>query len=144
MPTPSIVSSFQWDDRYSVQVAAIDAQHQKIFSDINKLASCLEAKPELAVIEAIVDDMIDYVGYHFSTEEKLLAAHPDFSAHQARHRVFTDKTREFDRQLFATKPAEMALSLFLFLGAWLQNHILTEDRLYFDYLRANNLLPALG
>lgn len=118
-------------------VALIDEQHKQIFHDINALIGLIDSKPSLSVLEEVVDDMIDYVAKHFATEERLLSGHPEFADHQAKHKVFADQTLEFDRQLFATKPQEMALNLYLFLGAWLQNHILTEDRAYFEYLRNN-------
>lgn len=133
--------SFPWEERYAVHVPVIDAQHKQIFRDINALVDLLGAKPTVGDIETIVDDMIDYVANHFATEEGLLSRHPDFASHQAKHRGYVERTLEFDRELFASKPEEMAIDLFLFLGAWLRNHILTEDQLYFDYLRNNALLP---
>lgn len=135
---------YRWDVKYAVGVEVIDAQHQQIFTDIPTLISLLDTKPSLSEIEAVVDDMIDYVGHHFKTEEQFLRKHPEFLAHQAKHQAFSERTMEFDRQLFAAKPEEMALDLFLFLGSWLQKHILTEDQAYFDYLRRNSLLPALA
>lgn len=132
---------FPWEERYAVHVPIIDSQHQRIFKEINTLVRLLDNKPSLGAIEAIVDDMIDHVENHLRTEEQYLAKHPDFASHKDKHLVFSERIKEFDRQLFATKPEAMALSLFLFLGAWLQNHILTEDQLYFDYLRNNSLLP---
>jgi hemerythrin-like metal-binding protein len=137
-------SIFQWTERYSVGVAIIDEQHKQIFKDINSLISLIDTKPSLTVLESVVDDMIDYVANHFTTEERLLAQHPGLAAHQAKHQVFADQALEFDRQLFAAKPEEMAMNLYLFLGAWLQNHILTEDRACFAYLRQNSLLPPQG
>lgn len=134
---------FQWDDgRFSVRVKLIDDQHRKLFADINTLIQMLDTRVELSELEAVVDNLIDYIGYHFSTEEKLLAKHPDFVAHHGKHQDFTNKTREIERQLLAAKPEETATSLYLFLGEWLQHHIQTEDRLYFDYLLRHNLLPS--
>lgn len=138
MTTPDL----HWDDRYSVAVQLIDEQHQKLFADLNTLIHLLNTRVELSEVESVVDDLIDYVGYHFSTEEKLLAKHPHYAAHRLRHQEFTEKVRSFDRQLLLDKPEQTAISLFIFLGEWLQNHIQTEDRLYFDYLHRHKLLPT--
>ncbi len=140
----SLATTFRWTGRYSVGVALIDEQHKKIFHDINALIGLIDSKPSLGVLEEVVDNMIDYVAKHFATEERLLSGHPDLAAHQAKHKVFADQALEYDRQLFATKPEEMAMNIYLFLGAWLQNHILTEDRAYFAYVRDNSLLPSQG
>lgn len=130
----------KWDDaRYSVGVEMIDAQHKKLFNDINALIKMLDSRLGLGDLEVIVDDMIDYFDYHFSTEEKLLKGHPDFASHKAKHRAFVERITDFDKQLLSTTPEETATSLYLFLGEWFQNHIQKEDRAYFAYLRNNNL-----
>jgi len=133
---------FQWDDnRFSVKVKLIDDQHRKLFADISTLIHLLDTRVELSEVESVVDDLFDYIDYHFSTEEKLLAKHPEFAAHHAKHLGFTEKIRELERQLLSANPEATATNLYLFLGEWLQHHIQTEDRLYFAYLHQHNLLP---
>lgn len=132
---------FLWDEKYSVAVPVIDLQHQKLFFDINRLIKLLDTRVELSELEVVVDDLIDYIGYHFSAEEKLLAKHPDVASHRQEHQGFTDKVRDIERQLLKENPEQTAISLFIFLGEWLQNHIQNEDRLFFNYLHRHNLLP---
>ena len=134
----------QWDNSYSVNIELIDYQHKKLFKDINQLLQLLDKKIDVLDVEAIIDNMIDYIAFHFTTEEKLLVQHPEFISHKAEHQLFIEKTNQFDRELFATKPKETAFELYVFLGGWLQQHIQKVDRLHFAYLQSNNLLPPLG
>ena len=144
MVTQAEMRLFPWEERYAVHVAVIDEQHKQIFKEINTLIPLLDTKPNLATLEGVVDDLIDYVAKHFATEERFLRPHPDFAEHQAKHQAFAAQARDFDRQLFTLQPEEIAVNLFIFLGSWLRNHILSEDQAYFDYLRRNSLLPSQG
>ena len=68
------MSIIEWDKKYSVNIRKIDKQHKQIISilnDINDLR--FQGKPQK--IEKIIDDLINYIKHHFSTEEEYLMKH---------------------------------------------------------------------
>ncbi len=128
-----------WQDDFSVGVAVIDAQHQKLLQVINAFLDNLEQGAARDAIELSLEEMIRYTEYHFYTEQLLLEPHPDFLAHLNQHWQLIKKTKQIQNDLRAGKV--MTNEVFDFLISWLKNHILGTDQVYFTYLRAKDLLP---
>jgi hemerythrin len=136
-----MLEPIQWNDNFKVGVVIIDKQHEKLFASFNKLTGLLHDKIKVIDLEDILDDMIDYLKFHFKTEEKLLKKHPDFQIHKNKHLEFIAKTKEFDENFLDKNPEIVANEMFIFLSGWLKKHIQEEDKFYFQYLITKNLLP---
>jgi hemerythrin-like metal-binding protein len=59
-----------WSDELSVNIEEIDKQHKKLIDVINVLFNAMIEGKTQNIIDTIIDDLIDYAKYHFSTEEK--------------------------------------------------------------------------
>jgi len=128
-----------WQDDFSVGVAVIDSQHQKLLQVINAFLYNVEEGAAREAIEESLAEMIRYTEYHFYTEQLLLEPHPDFLAHLNQHWQLIKKTKQIQCDFLAGKV--MTNEVFDFLISWLKNHILGTDQVYFTYLRAKDLLP---
>lgn len=119
----------QWSSKFSVGIAKIDTQHQKLFSMINMLITSMSNQDDTTSLSWLVEDLISYVHYHFSSEENYLRAHPMYSSHCQEHHAFTTKIKEFE--LAKSDQTSLKPDVFAFLVSWLSDHVLARDRAHF-------------
>lgn len=123
----------RWTDLYSIGYEVIDNQHKKIIEIINRLCnlSCGDRNEE----KLLLAEIIDYTVYHFKTEEQILEEcnflYKDM--HKKKHRNFIQKVNEFAK-LYENNVLKR-IDIVEFLGSWLINHILIEDRRYVACLK---------
>ena len=127
----------QWQNSYSVGIKLIDEQHMELINLTNKLyASCRTGKQSsINTFLDVVHDAVDYTGYHFSTEEKIMARvnYPGFPEHKKEH-------ADFVREVFIRVEEYKAgksfapLQFVYFLRDWIVHHIAVSDKKMGDYL----------
>lgn len=123
----------KWKDTYKIGVEEIDLQHKKLF-DLANAAEDLLLLPEhmdkYDDILHIIDELRDYVIYHFNSEEALLLKmhYPKFFTHQVAHKDFIAKISTFDVHNIDTDQTHNLLELTTLVTEWLLGHVLGEDR----------------
>jgi len=127
----------QWQNSYSVGVKPIDEQHMELIRLTNKLFnSCMagQDKVNTAFLNA-VHEAVDYTGYHFGTEEKMMERikYPDYARHKQEH---ADFVREVYIKVDEYKSGKMLAPLHFvyFLRDWVLHHIAVSDKKLGDYL----------
>lgn len=127
----------EWNDKMSVGVPALDADHQKLLGLVNELHAVVRKKESPAVIGRVLRDLISYTDYHFQAEEQLmrLARYPDLDQHKASHDDLRDKVAGLEAR-YGGQPDKAGLAMFDFLSDWLMRHILGDDMKYKDFLTA--------
>lgn len=130
---------FEWEERFSVGISAIDEQHQRLFALINQLHDAIEHCEKLATLEAVlceldavtavIGELIDYAQYHFSTEEDFMRRYeyPAYETHQTEHQQFVKEVQGY-QQRFEQKKTRISLEIADFLVDWWRNHILESDQ----------------
>ena len=85
----------------------------------------------------IIKDMVDYVAYHFSTEEAIMKAidYSGFKSHVVKHRNFTNKVLEEVNNYKNGKQIDIK-GLIVFLRDWLFNHIVVEDKVFINEVKS--------
>jgi len=73
MPVAS--STFRWTEVYSVKIALLDEQDQKLFDTVNELDRALRTGGGNSVIDPVVGKLLDYARVHFAEEESLMEKH---------------------------------------------------------------------
>jgi hemerythrin len=127
----------EWDDRYSIGIPVIDEQHKALIVITNRLfAGCLKEDAEAkAKFRSIVKEVVDYVKYHFSAEEKILEriGYPGIEGHKREHEFFI---RELLAKVQAFEEGQKYVpNLFArFLRDWVLAHIAMSDKAYATYL----------
>jgi len=73
-----------WEPKYSVQNEALDAQHQKLFTVVNRLLDVFESDTDVL---PTITELIDYLSTHFHTEHLVMlnSNFPEFPGHSAEH-----------------------------------------------------------
>lgn len=126
-----------WDNKFSVEIPEIDAQHRILFDMINQLDKAISAGTANEEAVALLGALSDYAADHFSLEEGYLKQYeyPDLQGHHAEHEQFTAQVMRFDRGLKEGSGVPSS-ELMMFLKNWLTNHILFSDRKYMSLLKS--------
>ncbi|MDR1445091.1 MAG: bacteriohemerythrin [Treponema sp.] len=121
----------QWHDSYSVGIHLVDEQHKELINLTNKLyeASIQGWDKSKDAFMNTVHAAVDYAGYHFSTEEKIMERinYPDYLSHKKEH---SDFVKEVLRQVqdFQAGQKVSANDFVLFLKNWVLTHIAVCDK----------------
>jgi hemerythrin len=133
-------AALEWRDEYNINVAAMDQQHQRIFTLGGIVFDVMEQKRGRPALERALVALIAFTKTHFSEEETLLRAHgyTDFAIHHKKHEHLLDQIG--DIRLHMDGPAvETADNFAEFFKGWMLNHILAEDRKYGTFLNAKGV-----
>ncbi len=132
---------FTWSDKYSVNINEIDNQHKKLVDMLNALHDAMKAGKGNEVLGKTLGELIQYVGVHFATEEKLMSTHgyPEYNAHKAEHIKLTQKAVDLQKN-FQQGEHVLTMEVLGFLKDWLQNHILGTDKKYSPFLNSKGVI----
>ena len=126
---------FDWKDTYSVNVAAIDMQHKKIFEIGEKISDLVLAKDGTdhdSEITDILDELRRYTNYHFDFEEKLMEKHgyKGLEFHKSEHVYLRRKLERIEEKNSSHNQKAAIVDLIAFISEWISNHILQKDMMY--------------
>jgi hemerythrin len=87
----------QWSSIFSVNVAEIDKQHQKLIALINNLNDAMKQGKGKDILAEIIDELSNYAANHFAFEEKYFDkfGYPAAASHKLEHTNFVKKVSEF-------------------------------------------------
>jgi hemerythrin-like metal-binding protein len=121
----------QWEARYSVGIAAMDAQHQKLMGMLNVLHEAMTTGTAQDELGQVLEDLETYTRTHFAAEEGLMRArrYSGLAAHQVLHAEFAGQVRAL-RQQGNASVASGSIGLSRLLRDWLTQHILSADHKY--------------
>lgn len=131
------MSMFEWNESFSIGVAAMDAQHKRLVAMVNRLYEAMRTGKGDAAVCPILQELVSYTLTHFAAEEALMrkVGYPQLNAHLELHKALTDKATELLKTL---KDGKMVatVSVAAFLKDWLTTHIQNEDRRYGLHIQA--------
>ena len=137
MTTSAPPKLITWSDQYSVGIAAIDSQHQKLVAFINGLHAAMLSGQGSTVLGKTLDGLVGYTVTHFAFEEKLLrdSAYPELEAHRAEHAKLISSVSKL-QQGFRSGTVAMSRDVMQFLKGWLMDHIVGVDKKYTSHMNA--------
>ena len=120
-----------WNESYSVKVRPLDEQHKHLFELVNQLHDAMKGGQARNLLSEVLERLIRYARTHFYEEEEAMAEvnYPDFLAHVAEHRNFTQKVETFSRH-FKAGTVGLSVEVMDFLQQWLVDHIMKMDQRY--------------
>lgn len=132
--------TFCWTERYCVNIAVLDRQHQALFDTVNELKEALTSGHGRMVIDEVLKKLVDHALTHFAAEESLMTEHafPGLETHRAEHKRFARNIEKFLKDYKAGKTG-VPVDLMLFLQSWLQEDLLKTDKAYSAYLNARGV-----
>lgn len=134
MPIPrksgAIMRHIQWNDLYLIGNKLIDLQHKKLFEIADRLYMLLQQTSHSKTdLKDILDDLSDYVKYHFNCEESLMEEihYPFIRSHKQQHQKITERITA-NIQDFENGIDIDSEQLYLFVSQWLIDHIMLIDK----------------
>lgn len=130
------MKTLRWDQSYSVNVAELDLQHERLFRTVAELERALAMGSAGTIINGILEKVVSHTIEHFATEEALMQEHgfPGLAAHCHEHNLLAQKLTQFDLSNMVGRPGVPA-ALLDFLQTWLRAHILKRDKQYSEFLQ---------
>lgn len=126
-----------WDKKLEINIEEIDIQHKKYFEIINKLYNeSKKEKIDKKKLGEILYELVDYTGFHFSTEERYMQKYKyeDIEKHKEEHYKYKEKLAELARR-FLKGEDEINMELFEFCKMWFFEHIKDIDKNLGKYLQ---------
>lgn len=124
----------EWKESYSVGIELIDNQHKHLFNlgnsalELIKSDSCIDKSQEII---QLIDDLIQYTKFHFSSEESYMLKinFPLYNSHKEEHNTFIKKINSIDVTNLSVNQHKQITDLVSFLLNWILTHILENDKL---------------
>jgi hemerythrin-like metal-binding protein len=125
-----------WTDQCSVGVAAMDAQHRKLFDMVNEMHDAMRTGRGNDVLSKILDGLVTDTRSHFAAEEQLMESHgyAGYAEHKVMHDALTRQVVDLQKKLRSGKTV-MSIEVVLFLKNWLTNHVQVSDKKYTPCLK---------
>lgn len=126
---------FIWKKEYELGIKIIDDQHKNIFEIGRKLEKLIIGYTDDNIfddLQILLNELIDYTIYHFSTEEYILrkAEYADYENHKEKHDQFTNKLEHLDLTNMKHNQGAFAFTLLQMISTWIFEHITGDDALY--------------
>ena len=126
-----------WSNRYELGLQIIDDQHKELVRLTNALhETCCQGKEFVkSGFQTAVQATVDYVGKHFSAEEKIMQQvnYPHIAEHKLEHEKFVKKVLQ-DVKDFQEGKTFVPNKFAYFLKDWILGHIALTDKKLVDYL----------
>ena len=131
---------FEFTPRFSVLVADMDADHQRIFQFINEIHEHAKSGASIYQQAEKFREMAVFTAEHFRREEILMEknGYPKLQEQKDAHTKLLASVDVYANTLESGDPINLVAAL-NFLNKWLQGHILGEDRQYGDYFKAQGI-----
>ncbi|MBI3569755.1 MAG: hemerythrin family protein [Gammaproteobacteria bacterium] len=122
------MSLIEWDEKFSVGVAAVDHEHRELIGLVNETHDRLMRPGDEAAVMDFLGEIYARISAHFALEENIMRArnYDQFDAHKADHERLLDEIRDimddyeddeyFDEEQFAQQ-----------LKTWFAEHFGTHD-----------------
>jgi len=127
-----------WQNSYSVGIKLIDEQHMELIRLTNRLfASCMAGQESSKnTFHDIIHAVVDYVGYHFGIEEKVMerVKYPEYRVHKQEHANFVQEVFKKVEE-FKSGKIFVPLSFAYYLRDWILHHIAMNDKKVGKYLQ---------
>ena len=122
-----------WKSEYNISNFKIDKEHQKLFTiareamNVSKLKNDKEVKNKL---KEIITKLFDYVGTHFSNEQKYMEEidYPELENHKILHKNMLNMLTNLISELNKLELEDIEKLLFNFIEEYFIRHIVLEDK----------------
>ena len=129
-----------WSDDFSVNVAEIDEQHQKLLEHVNKLHAGVEAQIDKQDLHQLLVELYDYTAFHFASEEKLMNQHgmKNVKKHHKEHKLLLKHLNRICNAISDGKRPAF-YSQYDVSNDWFLAHIMDFDKRMGDFLNSKGV-----
>jgi hemerythrin-like metal-binding protein len=122
------MSLLEWKPEFSVGIASMDFEHQKMIRMINELYDELMQHKDAESIEQFLGDIHTAINAHFALEERMMreAAYSEYEAHKIDHEELLEQIRDMMDE-FRADPENGFDLLRDNLADWFEAHFASFD-----------------
>lgn len=132
------MSNIQWTEDSSVGVMAIDDQHKELLVITDTLFQAILADRGFDVLLGVLNELAQYVSYHFDFEEKLLKQHGysavEYKDHVDEHVSLKRQVAEYIEK-YSESGGTLDMEVYNFLRDWTDEHLQRTDMKYKRFLK---------
>ena len=131
-----MINVIKWDESFSVNVPILDKQHKELINLLNLMKIAIMKRKDKTAQGYIIQKMMEYTLFHFSTEEDLLREKKfkDLEKHIDEHSEYIKKADKIYKDFLENK-SNISIEILTFLNNWWKSHILQSDQKYSDFLK---------
>ncbi|MBE9521088.1 MAG: hemerythrin family protein [Proteobacteria bacterium] len=137
---------FELTEDLQTGIDDIDNQHRKLLSWANFLAAD-DADTTVQKVTETLDNLQDYVAYHFQTEEQAMDkyGYDKLDKHRKQHhRLLNEVTDLFSRSRGKEASKGTLVELQYMLTDWIQLHIKEWDQPFAAFLKSKNIPSSVS
>jgi hemerythrin len=118
-----------WTPLFSVGIREIDEQHKLLFKLANEFDEACRTGDASDSVWRVLDELIRYTEFHFSTEERLMERlqYSVAESHRIEHVELRRSVEEF-RSRLQDGSLDLQPEILGFFRDWLTRHIMNSDR----------------
>ncbi|HHL32977.1 MAG TPA: bacteriohemerythrin [Desulfobulbaceae bacterium] len=129
----------KWNKKYTLGIAAIDAQHKQLFRLSDDLDSALQAGIRTEDLDSLLLQLKQYAARHFTLEERQMADlnYAGLVEQQETHKKFVHRFSELHQQLATDGlSAELINLLQQELSGWIRDHVTGMDQEFGSFYKS--------
>lgn len=142
------MKEIEWTSDLSVGIELIDEQHKMLIQHLNNFSKSLASNQGPAKITSTLNFLIEYTNFHFTAEEKHMAAngYPELENHKKKHEEFKTTLNTMDEDFIEEGATQLlADSIDSLLVNWLFEHIRKVDVAFGKFLKEKGIeIPQEG
>ena len=125
------MAMLDWNASLSVEVPAMDREHQRLIALANELNDAMKAGKGTDDLDRIFNELVSYTQNHFASEERYMRSigYPELEAHKVEHAHLIKQVVDF-KKAYDAGSALISMQLMGFLRDWVRNHIQKTDKKY--------------
>jgi hemerythrin len=121
----------EWNDDFLIGNGELDGHHMHLVDLLNRVYTTCMSHSSSDDLKKIVDELIDYVDYHFAAEERVMQEHdyPGLTEQKHEHGEFKQRLDRLKNAISDTHQFSTIESIELtqMLADWVKNHITDMD-----------------
>ena len=124
-----------WKSQYDTKIKKIDNQHKELVNILNLISDEKLINMTDEIFADVVDRILKYTNYHFSTEEEIMRKY-DYQSidhHIKEHKEFIKSIDDLIRKSKSIKIVLLS-GLGNYIKTWIINHVLGVDMELAEYL----------
>ncbi len=139
-----MTTKFEWTDDYRIDGGIIDAQHKRLLQLADQACSLSGRSDEFLEIEKLVNQLYEYIGFHFHREEKLMkeACFPAYEQHARAHASIIRRLNELLKS--CTNLEQFVSKLSDAVEKWVLGHVMGKDKKFAAYISSRHSAKGVG
>jgi hemerythrin len=134
------MTSLEWRPELLLNVAEIDRQHREMVDRAGRLQEAISEGQTQEQIRPMLSALIAFTEMHFNSEEAMMLAHAfdGHAAHRPEHQKLLEQIYLVDKDLSSGR-IDPCQALALFVQVWIDQHILSFDRQFAEFLKSKGV-----